>query len=217
MSAHHCGGRHFGAPRSSQACVDLASAGIRPFPGVSGSVKVRVRCARERLSQCFGHPRTRLEPRTLSANRPDRSRKRRRNRRLVRRYQHGVDWVPANTRDRPWVGKIATHDLLATHAITVPSRLSDHTRSNPEQRRDSAPGHGAQEQQRKRAAVGDRQLQANCGRAIQPSLLISISGRWQACGPPRLATGSCWRRPNRARKPHVQPRRQPPSRTTYTR
>jgi hypothetical protein len=92
-----------------------------------------------------------------------------------------VDWVPANTRDRPWVGKIATHDLLAMHvlppsrrmtgngaapfpfpvrasertAITVPSRLSDHTRSNPEQRRDSAPGHGAQEQQRKRAAVGE--------------------------------------------------------------
>jgi hypothetical protein len=67
--------------------------------------------------------------------------------------QHGVDWVPANTRDRPWVGKIATHDLLAMHglppsrrmtgngaapfpfrvrasqrtAITVPSRLSDHS------------------------------------------------------------------------------------------
>jgi hypothetical protein len=88
-------------------------------------------------------------------------------------YQHGVDGVPANTRDRPWVGKIATHDLLAVPilppsrmpnngaapfpfpvrasqrtVITVPSKLSDHS-----VQRDSAPGHGFQEQQRKRAAV----------------------------------------------------------------
>jgi hypothetical protein len=82
--------------------------------------------------------------------------------------------MPANTRDRPWVGKIATHDLLAMHVLPPSRRMTgngaasfrsrsresahgyhDHARSNPAQRRDSAPGYGAQEQQRKRAAVGE--------------------------------------------------------------